>query len=192
MKEQKLYRKMDLYSLIEVVQKTENLLATEELLKRTKELIYKILVKKSVPNNCFCDLAQECLIRVASSIKTLKKKENFRMWINQIVNNIFYDYLRKKQRNPEYTSLDAECVPLIEDKSPKPYEKYKNTELETMIKNSIKELTKEYREAIYLRDVEGFSYDTISKITRIPLSNVKTRISRARNILKQKLQSYLE
>ena len=61
-----------------------------------------------------------------------------------------------------------------------------------MIKNSIKELTKEYREAIYLRDVEGFSYDTISKITRIPLSNVKTRISRARNILKQKLQSYLE
>ena len=117
---------MDLYSLIEVVQKTENLLATEELLKRTKELIYKILVKKSVPNNCFCDLAQECLIRVASSIKTLKKKENFRMWINQIVNNIFYDYLRKKQRNPEYTSLDAECVPLIEDKSPKPYEKYKN------------------------------------------------------------------
>ena len=41
MKEQKLYRKMDLYSLIEVVQKTENLLATEELLKRTKELIYR-------------------------------------------------------------------------------------------------------------------------------------------------------
>lgn len=192
MQEQKLYKNMDLMTLIRVVQKTESILATEELLKRTSGIVASILRKKSVPVDSFCDLSQECLIKIASSIKKLRKKENFILWVNQIVSHVFYDFLRKKQRTPECASLDAGCDFNLEDKSSRPYEKFKNTELESMIKTSIKELTKEYREAIYLRDVEGFSYDTISKITKTPLSNVKTRISRARSQLKKKLQNYLD
>jgi RNA polymerase sigma-70 factor (ECF subfamily) len=60
------------------------------------------------------------------------------------------------------------------------------------ITNALSALDVDFRTVIILCDLEGFTYDEMSKILDIPIGTVRSRLHRARNILKQKLQSYAQ
>jgi RNA polymerase sigma-70 factor, ECF subfamily len=59
------------------------------------------------------------------------------------------------------------------------------------VARAIKSLPEKYRAAIVLRDVEGFSYDRIAETLKLSEGTVKSRINRARNLLKEKLSAYI-
>ncbi|MGI6778699.1 MAG: sigma-70 family RNA polymerase sigma factor [Acetivibrionales bacterium] len=65
----------------------------------------------------------------------------------------------------------------------------KKKEIRELINNAIDDLSAEHRIVIILRDIQGFSYEDISKIIECPEGTVKSRINRARKALKQKLKS---
>ena len=192
------YKDMSLTDLIEAAQ-ASNLLALEELLRRQGNIVYSSLYHMSPTSDNIDDLSQEVLMRISRSIKTLKKKENFKFWMNQIISNVFYDDLRRKRRKPNAISIDSFYDEMsdntqkeIEDKAINIEEKLKNSELDIIIRNSIRGLEEHFREVVVLRELQGLSYEQISRIIGVNIGTVKSRIARARNKLQEKLKYYVE
>ena len=192
------YKNLDILILIESAQASD-IDALEELLRRHEGLVFSTLYHLGPQVDNIDDLAQEVMLRIARSIKTLKRKENFKLWMNHIIYNVFYDDLRKKKRKPQILSIDNfyEDTPEtpqkeIEDKRITPAEKIKNIELDIIIRNAIRGLEEHFREVVVLRELQGLSYEQIAKILDTNVGTVKSRLARARTKLQKKLKKYIE
>ncbi len=188
------YKKMSLEELVVLSQK-DDLKALEEVIRREQKNVFTAFSYLSKKRENVADLTQEALLKVAKNIHTLKNPKNFKSWLNQIISNLFYDELRKKQRRPDVISIDEEDENAIKtqlpDKKCKPHEKCLSGELEAIIKNAIRELPEPFRIAIILRELQGLSYEEIANITNSSVGTVKSRIARARGKLQNGLKSYI-
>lgn len=192
------YKKMSITELVVKSQHSDRT-ALEELIKRNERNVYASFYHLDPHRADLADLTQEVLLKVARSIKTLKKPETFKVWLNQIITNVFYDELRKKGRKLSTVSIDnyydednGKTSKEIEDTSAAPDEKSKSNELELIIRNAILELSEQFREVIVLRELQGLSYEEIAQITKTTTGTVKSRIARARAKLQEKIKPYLE
>lgn len=195
----KKYREMNLYDLICCAQE-DNYDALEELIKREQKNIFASFCYLGASKESLSDLTQEALFRMSRNIKNLKNPKLFKSWLGQIISNLFYDDLRKKQRIPDAISIDSywlnddtneDCVLHICDNTLKPDERTLGRELTDVIRDTICELPEHFRLVIILRELQGLSYDEIAKITQTNVGTVKSRISRARNKLQESLKPYL-
>jgi RNA polymerase sigma-70 factor (ECF subfamily) len=144
------------------------------------------------------DMAQEALLRVFRSIKDFKGQSSFSTWLYRIVTNVCLDELRRR-KNDKHISIDSTVqtengemhMELCSDKET-PETVYERVEQRELIKKAIQELNDEYRSVIVLRDIQGFSYDEISTMLECSLGTVKSRINRARSMLREKLKTSME
>lgn len=192
------YRKMDLLELVKKSQQSD-MSALEELIRRNERVVYATFFHLDPKRADLSDLTQEALFRVARAIKNLKKPETFKVWMNQIITNVFYDELRKKSRKLSTISIDTyyddtndKTSREIEDTSSTPADKTKGSELELIIRNAIMELPEQFRQVIVLRELQGLTYDEIAQITKSTTGTVKSRIARARVKLQEKIKPYLD
>ena len=189
---------MNLYDLVCCAQ-NDNYVALEELIRREQKNIFASFSYLGAAKENISDLTQEALFRMAKNIKNLKNPKLFKSWLGQIVSNLFYDDLRKKQRRPDSLSIDSywinddsdDYVLHICDNTLLPDEKTLGKELTDIIKDTICQLPEQFRLVIILRELQGLSYEEIAKITQTNVGTVKSRISRARNKLQQCLKPYL-
>lgn len=190
------YKKMPLEELV-VLSQQNDFKALEEIIRREQKNVFAAFSYLSRGKENVSDLTQEALLRVAKNIQNLKNPKLFKSWLNQIVTNLFYDELRKAQREIETVSIDEESEdsPPIKfqllDKKCKPHEKCISSELENIIKNAILELPEQFRIAIILRELQGLSYEEIAKATHSSIGTVKSRIARARGKLQEDLKAYI-
>ena len=190
------YKKMPLEELV-VLSQQNDFKALEELIKREQKNVFAAFSYLCKKRENVSDLTQEALLRVAKNIQNLKNPKLFKSWLNQIITNLFYDELRKSQRNAETISLDEETdesIPIkfqLTDKKCKPHEKCISSELEKIIKNAIQELPEQFRIAIVLREFQGLSYEEIAEATHSSIGTVKSRIARARGKLQEDLKAYI-
>lgn len=162
--------------------------------KRAYNIAYRVMGNEEDAK----DMAQEALIKVFRSLKDFKGQSSFSTWLYRIVTNVCLDELRRK-KNEKYVSMDSTIqtdsgelnMELCSDKET-PEIVYERVEQRELIKNAIRELNEEYRSAIVLRDIQGFSYDEISSILDCSLGTVKSRINRARTMLRDKLKASME
>ncbi|MEG1585044.1 MAG: sigma-70 family RNA polymerase sigma factor, partial [Anaerovorax sp.] len=113
----------------------------------------------------------------------------FETWVYRIVVNTCNDFLRKNKDKPKNDNLfrsdeDGEYELEIKDHKPGPEEILQQKEEGTYILSCLNRLQVEHREALILRDIRGYSYEEISEILDCSLGTVKSRISRARQKLK--------
>ena len=153
------YKKMTIEELVVLSQK-DDFKALEELIRREQKNVFAAFSYLSKKRENVADLTQEALLRLARSIHTLKNPKNFKSWLNQIISNLFYDELRKKQRRPDIVSIDEEenensIKNRLPDKKCKPHEKCLSIELEQLIKEAIQDLPTQFRIAIVLRKLMG-------------------------------------
>lgn len=191
----KLYKKMSLEELVILSQK-DDLKALEELIRREQKNVFAAFSYLSKKRENVTDMTQEALLRLARNIHSLKNPKHFKSWLNQIITNLFYDELRKKQRNPDIVSIDEEDTEnyiknQLPDNRCKPPEKCLSGELEQIIKEAIQELPDPFRIAIILRELQGLSYEEIANATNSSVGTVKSRIARARTKLQAGLKSYI-
>ena len=189
------YKKMTIEELVVLSQK-DDFKALEELIRREQKNVFAAFSYLSKKRENVADLTQEALLRLARSIHALKNPKNFKSWLNQIISNLFYDELRKKQRRPDIVSIDEEenensIKYRLPDKRCKPHEKCLSVELEQIIKEAIRELQEQFRIAIILRELQGLSYEEIANVTNTSVGTVKSRIARARGKLQGDLKSYI-
>lgn len=189
------YKNIQLIQLIKLAQNNDQR-ALNEIALRYQDKIYNAFLKLH-PDGDLCDLTQETLERIAKSIKTIKNPEKFNSWLYQIIQNLFYDSLRKRKKennllisNPITDSIDEFGKCLI-SKNKTPDENSINCELKNKINKAIEELPTSFKTIILLREIDGLSYEQIGRLTNLNIGTVKSRLARARIKLKKELEPYI-
>lgn len=162
--------------------------------KRAYNIAYRIMGNEEDAK----DMAQEALLRVFRSIKDFKGQSSFSTWLYRIVTNVCLDELRRR-KSEKYVSIDSTIqtdrgeihMELCSEKET-PESAYERVEQRELIANAIRELNEDYRSVIVLRDIQGFSYEEISNMLGCSLGTVKSRINRARTMLRDRLKSSME
>ena len=184
------YKKREIITLVELAQRGD-IKALEELIKRVQKNIFTMFSYLTDKRQDIADLTQETLLKMARSINNLKEAKNFKSWLNQIVTNIFYDYLKKHAGEKE-VELNSDKLLEIKDKiGCEPGERCLFSEMEKLIRAEMLSLPEQLRIVMVLREYEGLSYEDISKITNTTLGTVKSRISRARLKLQEELKEFI-
>jgi RNA polymerase sigma-70 factor (ECF subfamily) len=140
-----------------------------------------------------CDVTQEAFIAAYKSIKKFKAESKFSTWLYRIVINHCKNHLKQMGgiNKQESISLDDSGEVLAMDifnqsiiSCTNPGILLEDRERDAQVQKCITLLDEEYKDVLVLRDIQGFSYEEISDILKIPDGTVKSRLSRARNMLK--------
>lgn len=159
--------------------KEGNLPSFEKLISLYQKKVYNLAYRLCGNHQDAEDISQEAFIDIFKSLKDLKEISSFSSYVYRIVNTTFYDYLRK--RKGQTSELKDEIVQ-------NPLNFTENIELKEVLQKEILKLPLEFRQCLILRDVQGFSYEEISKMLKISLGTVKSRVARARNTLRERLK----
>ena len=143
------------------------------------------------------DLAQETFIRVYFAIERYHTEYAFSTYIYRIATNLAISEIRKRKRRKlismtglfRFDNEDAQDFNPADEK-PLPDADLLGDERSRYIAKAIETLPEKYRAPIILRDVEGKSYEEVAQIMKLGLGTTKSRISRARGLLKEKLRHY--
>jgi RNA polymerase sigma-70 factor (ECF subfamily) len=144
------------------------------------------------------DVAQEAFVRVFNSIGTFRGDANFTTWIYRIVTNVYLDERKKAKSHrhvslDEYIDLDENSVSRqIEDESPLPDEVAENKERNQIVRTAINSLPDYQRIIMTLYHLHDRSYEEIAEILHLPIGTVKSRLNRARQALKEILETNTE
>ena len=144
------------------------------------------------------DLAQEIFVKVYLALDRYDPKYQFSTWLFRIAQNSAIDALRKKAivevplARPSTEDDPAGKEREFADEGISPYRALKNKELSGAIEQAVENLPADYRELIQLRHYAELSYEEIALMKKLPLGTVKNKLFRARNLLKDVLDSYVE
>jgi RNA polymerase sigma-70 factor (ECF subfamily) len=188
----------DLEKLLVKKSQSGDIEAFESLISSYDKRAYNIAYRVMGNEEDAKDMAQEAMLRIFRSIKDFKGQSSFSTWLYRIVTNVCLDELRRR-KNDKHISIDSTIqtengelhIELSSDKET-PESVYERVEQRELIKKAIRELNDEYRSVIVLRDIQGFSYDEISNMLDCSLGTVKSRINRARTMLRDKLKASME
>ena len=144
------------------------------------------------------DLVQETFMKAWRFIEKYDQGTNAKAWLFTIMKNAFINDYRKKGKQPKKVDID-EAIITLDDDNGTPLNSYVDLRQE-MLENlmgdevtmAINSLSLDSRTVVLLCDVEGFTYEEIAKITGVPVGTVRSRLFRARNMLKAKLKEYAE
>ena len=138
------------------------------------------------------DLAQESFFRAWRSLSGFQFESSFSTWLFRLCSNICLDWLRAKKRRPtvSLTSVDDEGEESqleLPDPGKSPEELLLDAEEREALARAMNQLPVEYREILTLRAIQDLSYTEIAEILKIKEGTVKSRLSRARLALRNKL-----
>ena len=143
------------------------------------------------------DIAQEVFIKVHLSLKHFKGQSRFSVWLYRITVNQCLDRIKHRKRRSAAVSLDGlldqsegDQDYLFKDSSPDAAEIYERTQLQEAIHRVLDSMTPEHRLVITLKDLEGHSQEEISEMLDCPVGTVKSRLTRAREALKERLRPF--
>lgn len=158
--------------------------AFEELIKRYKNLIYNTAYRMMGSREEAEDISQEVFIKIYNSLSKYDSQFKFSTWALKITSNLCIDHLRKRKGE----SVPIDEVYDLKDESATPEEVYIKIETQKKVQDAINKLPDKYKELVLLFHHRGLSYQEIMSITGEPLTIVKNRLYRARQMLKEMLK----
>jgi RNA polymerase sigma-70 factor (ECF subfamily) len=145
------------------------------------------------------DLVQETYLRAFRGFEGFQEGTNLKAWLYRILTNTYINFYRAKKRRPEQTELeDVEDLYLyrrLGGLEAAAAGRSAEDELldfftEAEVATAVEELPEQFRMAVLLADVEGFSYKEIAEILDIPIGTVMSRLHRGRKALQKKLYDF--
>jgi len=172
--------------------------AFQEIVRRYRNPITNFIYRMIDDYEKAVDLAQETFVRVYTSTDRYRADYSFSTYIYRIASNLAISELRQRKRRrliplfSFFTDEKGEAVEMdFADERPLQDTALIEDERRRAVSRAIKSLPEKYRVAVILRDVEGLSYERITEILGLSEGTVKSRINRARNLLREKLRNYL-
>jgi RNA polymerase sigma-70 factor (ECF subfamily) len=145
------------------------------------------------------DLVQETYLRAYRGFGGFQEGTNLRAWLYRILTNTFINSYRAKQRRPDERDLDEvedlylyRRIGALEEALAARSAEDEMLDLFTddEVKRAMESLPEQFRLAVYLADVEGFSYKEIAEILDIPIGTVMSRLHRGRKAMQRELYEY--
>ncbi|HMI66920.1 MAG TPA: sigma-70 family RNA polymerase sigma factor [Cyclobacteriaceae bacterium] len=141
------------------------------------------------------DLVQDTYLKAYRFIESFQKGTNAKAWLFRILKNSFINDYRKKSKEPSKVDYqEVETYYNSEDVDRQITPDLRVEALKDMIgdeiSNALNALDVDFRTVIILCDLEGFKYEEMAKILDIPIGTVRSRLHRARQLLKEKLSEY--
>ena len=167
--------------------------AFEELILKHEKIVYNLALRMMNHSEDAKDISQEVFLKAYRSLSNFDERSAFSTWIYRITHNTCIDEMRKRKGKQNYSleeELENEAGSMqrqIADEGDTPEESLLREEQKSEILQALDSLSEEHKAAIVLRDMKGFSYEEIAEILEVSLGTVKSRISRARNQLKNEI-----
>jgi RNA polymerase sigma-70 factor (ECF subfamily) len=141
------------------------------------------------------DLVQDTYLKAYRFVESFQRGTNAKAWLFRILKNSFINDYRKKSKEPSKVDYqEVEAYYNSEDVDRQITPDLRVDSLKDMIgdeiSNALNSLDVDFRTVIILCDLEGFKYEEMAKILDIPIGTVRSRLHRARNLLKEKLSEY--
>ena len=130
------------------------------------------------------DLVQETYVKAFRFASQFKQGTHLKAWLHTILHNTFLNMRRHAKRDPiEVDSEQVEQAPARPADGPTPEALLLRGVLSVDLQATVDALPDAYRQAVWLRDVDEFSYKEIADILNVPAGTVMSRISRGRRLL---------
>jgi RNA polymerase sigma-70 factor (ECF subfamily) len=173
--------------------------AFAELVSRYRNQITSYIYRMTNDYDGAVDLAQETFVRVYRAADRYQRSYAFSTYIYRIATNLAISELRKRKRRKlvsltgYFQSKDGAEPRELNPPDERPLQDCElvDTERRNAVQRAIGTLPEKYRAPLILRDVDGRSYDEIARILETSEGTVKSRISRARGFLREKMRAYL-
>jgi RNA polymerase sigma-70 factor (ECF subfamily) len=134
------------------------------------------------------DLVQDTYLKAFRSSQQFERGTNLKAWLFTILHNTFRNMRRHDVRNP--VDVNSETVERAVDRAGEdqsPEQLLTRATLDVDLQAALDEMPENFRQAVWLRDVEEFPYADIARMLDVPIGTVMSRISRGRRLLYQRL-----
>lgn len=175
--------------------------AFNELVELYGDRVYRLLLRMLGSKEEAEDIAQEVFVQVFKAIDQFRGDSRLGTWVYRIAMNLCKN--RAKYLARRYSARQEEIEPLAERATlaeakgvtlgelSRPDQIVEGYQIEAIVKGCILKLDAEFREVLVLRDVEDLTYEEIGEITGLAEGTVKSRLHRARAMLKERVESAL-
>lgn len=170
--------------------------AFRAIVERYQERVYNVAFRMTGNHEDSLDLAQDSFIRVFRALSGFKADSSLGTWIHRIAHNVVIDELRKRRRRP-IVAMSTDTVLSTDDGEhtlewsasldDTPEEQLLRAERKREIEHALQSVSSEHRAVLVMRDIEGLPYEEIAAVLGLQIGTVKSRLSRARLALREKL-----
>jgi RNA polymerase sigma factor (sigma-70 family) len=157
--------------------------------------LYNFAYRLTLDEDDANDLVQETYMKAYRFFDSYEQGTNAKAWLFRILKNSFINDFRKKSKQP--SKIDYQEVESFYNSDDVDENITTDLRVETIqdmigdeVANALNSLAVDFRTIIILCDLEGFTYEEMAKILDIPIGTVRSRLHRARNLLKDKLKKY--
>ena len=166
--------------------------AFEEVYGQFECMVYNLALRMSCNEQDAADLTQEVFLRVYRHLSGFRGRSSLKTWVFRVALNCCRSGLRRRKAvsrvhfQPPEDELDR-----VPDPTPGPETRALSRDMVTHLERALGSLPLPFREAVILRDVQGFSYGEIALILRVRIGTVRSRIARGRDRIRTSMESSL-
>ncbi len=169
--------------------------AFEELVLMYQNKVYALCLNISGSREDAQDMAQETLIRAYRALGSFRNEADFGTWLHRIAVNVCLNHKRKNggvqtlSIDEPYSDVNSgsEMQREVPAKVGDPLQALEEKEFNSLVRLALGSLSREHRAVLVLREMEGYSYEEVSRMLKCSLGTVKSRISRAREVMRRKI-----
>ncbi|HEX4997858.1 MAG TPA: sigma-70 family RNA polymerase sigma factor [Terriglobia bacterium] len=168
--------------------------AYDELTRTYTSAIYHVAYRMLGDSAEASDVVQEIFLKVFRNIRSFRGDSSLKTWIYRIAFSEILNRLRWWKRRFRFATISLDDGPdgasprfYLRHSGPSPHQALETKERETVVQAALKQMSRDHRSILVLRDIEGFSYTEIGDVLGLSAGTVKSRLARARADMKRVL-----